>query len=79
MLALATKSEGPWGPGPHSAVPIRYGWRAQALLARVETFLPVLTPGMVPPPMPAMTAQSTEAEAPAFIPPEAVLQRHPKA
>jgi sec-independent protein translocase protein TatB len=38
-----------------------------------------IPPGMVPPPMPAMTAQSTEAEAPAFIPPEAVLQRHPKA
>jgi hypothetical protein len=49
-LALATKSEGPWGPGPHSAVRIRYAWRAQALLARVETSLPVLTPGMVPPP-----------------------------
>lgn len=49
-LALATKSEGPWGPGPHSAVHIRYAWRAQALLARVETSLPVLTPGMVPPP-----------------------------
>jgi hypothetical protein len=49
-LALAVKSEGPWGPGPHSAVRIRYGWRAQALLARVETSLPVLTPGMVPPP-----------------------------
>jgi hypothetical protein len=49
-LALAAKSEGPWGPGPHSAVRIRYGWRAQALLARVETSLPVLTPGMVPPP-----------------------------
>ena len=49
-LALATKSEGPWGPGPHSAVRIRYAWRAQAVLARVETSLPVLTPGMVPPP-----------------------------
>lgn len=49
-LALATKTEGPWGPGPHSAVRIRYAWRAQALLARVETSLPALTPGMVPPP-----------------------------
>ena len=49
-LALATKSEGPGGPGPHSAVRIRYAWRAQALLARVESSLPVLTPGMVPPP-----------------------------
>jgi hypothetical protein len=49
-LALATRSEGPWGPGPHSAVRIRFAWRAQALLARVETSLPMLTPGMVPPP-----------------------------
>jgi hypothetical protein len=49
-LALATRSEGPWGPGPHPAVRIRFGWRAQALLARVETSLPVLTPGMVPAP-----------------------------
>ncbi|MDQ2789504.1 MAG: hypothetical protein M3Y73_07295 [Actinomycetota bacterium] len=49
-LALATKSEGPWGPGPHSSVRIRFAWRAQALLARVETSLPVLTPGMVPAP-----------------------------
>ena len=49
-LARATKSEGPWGPGPHSSVRIRFAWRAQALLARVETSLPVLTPGMVPSP-----------------------------
>lgn len=49
-LALVTRSEGPCGPGPHPAVRIRFSWRAQALLARVETSLPVLTPGMVPPP-----------------------------
>jgi hypothetical protein len=49
-LALATNSEGPWGLGPHSSVRIRFAWRAQALLARAETSLPVLTPGMVPAP-----------------------------
>jgi hypothetical protein len=48
-LAQAVKFDGPWGPGPHSAVRIRFAWRAQALLARVETSLPVLAPGMVPP------------------------------
>jgi hypothetical protein len=49
-LAQASRSEGPWGPGPHPAVRIRYAWRAQAVLARAETSLPALTPGMVPPP-----------------------------
>ena len=49
-LAQAVKSDGPGGPGPHSAVRIRFAWRAQALFARTETSLPVLTPGMVPPP-----------------------------
>lgn len=49
-LAMATRSEGPWVPGPHPSVRIRYSWRAQALLARVETSLPVVAPGMVPPP-----------------------------
>jgi hypothetical protein len=50
-LARATRSEGPCVPGPHPSVRIRYSWRAQALLARVETSLPVLAPGMVPPPV----------------------------
>ncbi|MGH3826285.1 MAG: hypothetical protein ACRDQX_03800, partial [Pseudonocardiaceae bacterium] len=49
-LARAARSEGPCVPGPHPSVRIRYSWRAQALLARVETSLPVLAPGMVPPP-----------------------------
>lgn len=49
-LAMAVRSEGPWVPGPHPSVRIRYSWRAQALLARVETSLPVVAPGMVPPP-----------------------------
>lgn len=49
-LARAARSEGPWVAGPHPSVGIRYSWRAQALLARVETSLPVLAPGAVPPP-----------------------------
>ncbi|MGH3777059.1 MAG: hypothetical protein ACRDRR_15245 [Pseudonocardiaceae bacterium] len=49
-LAMAARSEGPWVAGPHPSVRIRYSWRAQALLARVETSLPVIAPGMVPPP-----------------------------
>jgi len=49
-LAMAARSEGPWIPGPHPSVRIRYSWRAQALLARVETSLPVIAPGAVPPP-----------------------------
>lgn len=49
-LAAAAHSEGPALDGPHPSVRIRFSWRAQALLARVETELPVVTPGMVPPP-----------------------------
>ncbi|GAB3680845.1 hypothetical protein [Saccharopolyspora tripterygii] len=49
-LAAAARSEGPALDGPHPSVRIRFSWRAQALLARVETELPVITPGMVPPP-----------------------------
>lgn len=49
-LAMAARSEGPWVSGPHPSVRIRYSWRAQALLARVETSLPVIAPGAVPPP-----------------------------
>ncbi|GAA2798756.1 hypothetical protein [Saccharopolyspora taberi] len=49
-LAAAARTEGPVLAGPHPSVRIRVSWRAQALLARVETDLPVITPGMVPPP-----------------------------
>ncbi|WP_370973824.1 hypothetical protein [Amycolatopsis sp. cg9] len=49
-LAAATRSLGPWLAHPHPHVHIRFSWRAQALLARLETSLPVLAPGMVPPP-----------------------------
>ena len=49
-LATASRSDGPVFDGPHPAVRIRASWRAQAVLARIETTLPVITPGMVPPP-----------------------------
>lgn len=49
-LAIAARNAGPWVRGPHPAVSIRYSWRAKALLAQLETWLPVVAPGMVPPP-----------------------------
>ncbi|WP_246127429.1 hypothetical protein [Amycolatopsis rhizosphaerae] len=49
-LTMAARSEGPWVARPHSQVHIRYSWRAQALLARLETTLPVVAPGAVPQP-----------------------------
>lgn len=49
-LASAAGVEGPVESGPHDAVGIRFSWRGQALVARAETSLPVLSPGMVPPP-----------------------------
>ncbi|MEU7529288.1 hypothetical protein AB0A74_26420 [Saccharothrix sp. NPDC042600] len=49
-LAAAARSNGPWLIRPHPRVHIRVSWRAQALLARLETDLPVVAPGMVPPP-----------------------------
>ncbi|MFR9727876.1 hypothetical protein ACL03H_01520 [Saccharopolyspora sp. MS10] len=49
-LAAVARSDGPVFDGPHPAVRIRASWRAHAVLARVETSLPIVTPGMVPPP-----------------------------
>lgn len=49
-LATASRSDGPVFDGPHPAVRIRASWRAQAVVARIETTLPVITPGMVPSP-----------------------------
>ncbi|MEV4734664.1 hypothetical protein [Saccharopolyspora sp. NPDC049426] len=49
-LTAATRTDGPLLEGPHRSVRIRMSWRAQAVLARVESELPVITPGMVPPP-----------------------------
>ncbi|WP_179956924.1 hypothetical protein [Amycolatopsis anabasis] len=49
-LNRAARTDGPQALGPHPAVRIRFSWRAQAVLARAETSLPVLAPGMLPPP-----------------------------
>lgn len=49
-LLYAARSEGPSQPGPDEAVRLRLSWRDQAMLARPETRLPILAPGMVPPP-----------------------------
>ncbi|MEU6643095.1 hypothetical protein ABZ863_11145 [Saccharomonospora sp. NPDC046836] len=49
-LSRATRTEGPLVAGPHPAVGIRFSWRARAILARINTSLPVLAPSMVPPP-----------------------------
>lgn len=49
-LAMAARNAGPWIRGPHPAVSIRYSWRAQAILAQLETWLPTLPPELVPPP-----------------------------
>ena len=61
-LAMAARNAGPWVRGPHPAVCIRYSWRARALLAQLETWLPVVAPGMVPPPRfwhPGTSVQAT--------------------
>jgi hypothetical protein len=49
-LAAAATADGPWTHAPHPELAIRYSWREHALLARLETRLPMVTPGMVPPP-----------------------------
>lgn len=49
-LAAAASADGPWTHAPHRELAIRYSWRGHALLARLESSLPVVTPGMVPPP-----------------------------
>lgn len=49
-LAAAARSDGPWLTQAHPQVHIRFSWRAQALVARLQTALPVIAPGMVPPP-----------------------------
>ncbi len=49
-LAAAASSEGPWVHQPHRRLAVRYSWRGHALLARLESDLPAITPGMVPPP-----------------------------
>lgn len=47
-LACASSQEGPWLRPVNEHVSVRYSWREDALLARLETRLPTITPGMVP-------------------------------
>lgn len=49
-LSRAARTEGSWSRGPHPAVNVRFSWRQRALLGRLDTQLPVITPGMVPGP-----------------------------
>lgn len=49
-LAAASSVDGPWTRQVNPHVTVRYSWRDDALLARLETALPAITPGMVPPP-----------------------------
>jgi hypothetical protein len=48
-LAVAARSDGPKLRGPHPLVGLRLSWRAKAVLARIDSSLPI-SPGMVPPP-----------------------------
>ena len=47
-LACAPSQEGPWVRPVNPQVSVRYSWRADALVARLETQLPAITAGMVP-------------------------------
>ena len=47
-LACASSQEGPWLRPVNEHVSVRYSWREDALVARLETRLPTITPGMVP-------------------------------
>jgi hypothetical protein len=49
-LAAAASAEGPWTSAVSPLLHIRYSWRRQALLARLESRLPAISPGMVPAP-----------------------------
>jgi len=49
-LAAAASVDGPWTTTVSQLLQIRYSWRHDALVARLESRLPVISPGMVPPP-----------------------------
>ncbi|MBP2371974.1 hypothetical protein [Pseudonocardia parietis] len=49
-LACAFTAEGPWTKPVDDRVSVRYSWRDDALVARLESQLPTITPGMVPAP-----------------------------
>ncbi|SHG73518.1 P-loop NTPase family protein [Streptoalloteichus hindustanus] len=49
-LSAAAPAQGPRRPSPHARVWLRCGHRGPALVLRLETTLPVITPGLVPGP-----------------------------
>jgi hypothetical protein len=49
-LSRAVRTEGAWVRGPHPLVRIRLSRRRGVLVGRVDTELPVMSPGMVPSP-----------------------------
>lgn len=49
-LACASTHDGPWLKPTSEQVSVRYSWRDSALIARLSTGLPAITPGMVPAP-----------------------------
>jgi hypothetical protein len=49
-LASASTHDGPWVKRISDHVAVRYSWRDNALVARLLTELPAITPGMVPAP-----------------------------
>lgn len=58
-LACAARSDGPVREGPHETVNIRMSQRGHAVVAHLETTLPMLSPGLVPPPQFWMPPDST--------------------
>ncbi|UUV32075.1 hypothetical protein NQK81_01120 [Amycolatopsis roodepoortensis] len=49
-LLAAARTQGAWLTQPDPHIRIRFSWRAQAVLARLDTALSVIAPGAVPPP-----------------------------
>lgn len=49
-LGMAVRGDGGWRATVSPLLQIRYAWRHDALLARLQSRLPVISPGMVPPP-----------------------------
>ncbi|OZM75503.1 hypothetical protein [Pseudonocardia sp. MH-G8] len=49
-LTCASTNDGPWVKRVGDEVSVRYSWRDDALVARLSTELPTITPGMVPAP-----------------------------
>ncbi|WP_224390411.1 hypothetical protein [Pseudonocardia sp. ICBG1293] len=49
-LTCASTQDGPWTREISDQLAVRYSWRDDALVARLSTDLPAITPGMVPAP-----------------------------